>query len=220
MPIPPATRFSVDSSCQMNTRFRLNLRQYLRALQLNVLIGDIWGIPLESLKTPNPRHHKQPDTSAGNAPKCITALKTPKCQMQASSMYRYVVTALMNCFTATLLHLLKHRITFWHFKYFYHCFFVPGQTCVWRGRWRWSPRGSHVCRPSHAWSKCGSRAVWDSHGAWGTSEGEQCPSFFKSCLLCALCSHKLRLCACTNTPTLTCRGCCALLKLWLEESIH
>lgn len=48
--------------------------------------------------------------------------------------------------------------------------------CVWRGRWRWSPRGSRVCRPSHAWLKCGSRAVWDSHGAWDTRGGEWCTS--------------------------------------------
>lgn len=50
--------------------------------------------------------------------------------------------------------------------------FVPGQTCAWRGRWHWLPRGSHVCRPSHAWLKCGSKAVWGSRGAWDMRGGE------------------------------------------------
>lgn len=30
-----------------------------------------------------------------------------------------------------------------------------------------------MCRPSHAWLKCGSKAAWDSRGAWDTREGEQ-----------------------------------------------
>lgn len=107
-------------SCQINARFRVNHRQYLGALQLSVLIGDVWGIPLESLKAPNPRHHKQPHSSAGNALKCITGLKTPKCQMQASSISPcciicYGAQELLLC---SAVHLLKHRITFWHFKYF------------------------------------------------------------------------------------------------------
>lgn len=44
-------------SCQMNARFWVNHSQYLGALHLSVLRGDVWGIPLKSLKTPNPRHH-------------------------------------------------------------------------------------------------------------------------------------------------------------------
>ena len=49
---------------------------------------------------------------------------------------------------------------------------VAGLTCAWRGRWHWLPRGSHVCRPSHAWLKCGSKAVWGSRGAWDMRGGE------------------------------------------------
>lgn len=30
-----------------------------------------------------------------------------------------------------------------------------------------------MCRPSHAWLKCGSKAAWDSRGAWDMREGEQ-----------------------------------------------
>lgn len=62
--------------------------------------------------------------------------------------------------------------TFWHVKCFHRCVLVSGPTCAQTERLHWSPRGSRACKPSHAWLKCGSRAVWGNRGAWDTRGGE------------------------------------------------
>lgn len=67
-----------------------------------------------------------------------------------------------------------------------------------------------MCRPSHAWLKCGSKAVWDSPGAWDTRGGE-CYASFSYCCFSA---H-------TNTPSVTCsrRG-ALLIRPFAQQSIN
>lgn len=54
---------------------------------------------------------------------------------------------------------------------------VSGPTCAQPERLHWSPRGSRACKPSHAWLKCGSKAVGGKRGARDMRGGESHISF-------------------------------------------
>lgn len=94
-------------------------------------LGDVWGIPLKSLKIPEPRHHKHPHTSAYIIPS--HALQRWQLQSGSFLLLRLpasFVTALKNCFTVICTYVSTGHNIFDTFGIFYHRFPSRPNVCV------------------------------------------------------------------------------------------